>query len=1375
MSSSGKKMQDELGDLPSEVDHPIKINQASSQKTKMDVEQFQAAQDISNPVLVSIETVKERSMLIQSAETAQLVDHLSDYIRQGGNLQPFDMELKIANVEEGLIRVTDDRKYYFESENILSKLETYYHTSTLIGQKLTVSQATFTGLESEGNALDVLFDSLTLLETQTEYLFDPLSNLLSHPRIMNAYQFYYQHFAPPDIMGEEDSGDESQTSKSQLSKSKLSQQVICEGGSLGKRVPIELTEQPQKEVSVSKNIEKLECGNIKIQSTKKDKEPLNSPQKRKNDEQIYKGRKDEDAQNQPFLVQENTHSVHSMKFPHTDIYQESQASQNQTTKSVNATSFKYPTDDFLSVINQLENNQQQKKLETIIVPGGPSTSIADQVDNSKLHSQCLQISIKPSSICQYTQPLSSLSRLGCNMMKKSKAKPKTSQSEHTANITLPSQSKPTCPVMPEEMAAVTDCAASMKIPSNFSFGRNILLPFSENSNTVHSNARISESCPKNTPFAPSIADHISLDKNDPNLASGSVTKTKSLQKMAIPPGNDVFEIFDEPEKSHTQMSPINLSDFQKIGSPQFKKNSYEKRASPVIIDSPDSKNRDTVSIEDELKPDRIISDSSSQNSKPVNLGNIIFLEDDEPIQVQKIPTSERESVINLTTVEPQISQEKAKSARSEEKRPEIGSQSMTLLQDRLDLDNANRKHTEFKQSKDPQPQGNNKRKPERPMSSIEYLQARESEQQMLADIAMNQQTEISRSPTIHTEPEYISDSATPSQANNEPASQKSIADISQKTLDIITRSVIAKLSEEARKLQRELDVKSSSYRSLDTMRKDKPVSSGQKRGLDLDEEKINRAAVENSIDFIEPIEIEDLEKAIHPKQLIGEKVKFVRSLFSKPSSQRQFSDPRDLLTAILKTKSLEGEEYQVENSRSKTIIIDETMEIPKSPQPESHNFECISSIHEPKTPEKTSMPTMILPSSWQKANKITSDMILSVYEAPKMPARVDAVSHATDIAAVNSTTLRKLTQDSWSPKKVANSNIQQPRVMRVKEFIDIEIDGNYAHDSIHKAIADNSQKDRYTWQRQISEMKDNGRVYPKPVQGHSPNLSYYGQQMSQSPKTDRSKKNQRFGSNLKNTNANDSISKIIQNIIDFPDFKIVNCPSLALNGPSNITSPRTEVSLLPTPNDFSYQKENQGPKRSQPEKSMVENKSTGKSSASRESSKSVSNPAIIRDELVKSNSPSLQIEMPVSLQINRTLGFKKLTSTCEVQTSPAQSLPESKSKPQAIDIVNEIPTTAMPIDQSHIDQHNDGMQNRKLQADVGVSFVDKSTSTCDHLIIDRVNDMLIMTMAVAGFKVQFDCKCVNNRDKFKVSVNDDQLDRCVTQGKDIRISGKLVF
>ena len=100
------------------------------------------------------------------------------------------------------------------------------------------------------------------------------------------------------------------------------------------------------------------------------------------------------------------------------------------------------------------------------------------------------------------------------------------------------------------------------------------------------------------------------------------------------------------------------------------------------------------------------------------------------------------------------------------------------------------------------------------------------------------------------------------------------------------------------------------------------------------------------------------------------------------------------------------------------------MEIPKSPQPESHNFECISSIYEPKTPEKTSMPTMILPSSWQKANKITSDMILSVYKAPKMPARADAVSHATDISAVNSTTLRKLTQDSWSPNKVAKSNIQ---------------------------------------------------------------------------------------------------------------------------------------------------------------------------------------------------------------------------------------------------------------------------------------------------------------------------------------------------------------
>ena len=307
--------------------------------------------------------------------------------------------------------------------------------------------------------------------------------------------------------------------------------------------------------------------------------------------------------------------------------------------------------------------------------------------------------------------------------------------------------------------------------------------------------------------------------------------------------------------------------------------------------------------------------------------------------------------------------------------------------------------------------------------------------------------------------------------------------------------------------------------------------------------------------------------------------------------------------------------------------------------------------------------------------------------------------------------------------------------MRVKEFIDIEIDGNYEQNSIHKAIADNSQKDRYTWQRQISEMKDDSRVYPKPVKGHSPNLSYYAQQKSQSPKTDRSKKNQRFGSNLKNTNANASISKFIQNIIDFPDFKIVNCPSLALNGPSNITSPRAEVSLLHTPNDLSHLKENQGPKRSQPEKSMVEIKSTGKRSSSRESSKSISNPAVIRDELVKSNSPSLQIKMPVSLQINRTLGFKKLTSTCEVQTSPAQSLPESKSKPQAIDIVNEIPTTAMPIDQSHIDQHNDGMQNRKLQADVGISFVDKSTSTCDHLIIDRVNEMLIMTMAVAGLKV----------------------------------------
>lgn len=167
-----------------------------------------------------------------------LVESLIDYIKNGSNMIQRDFSLTIYKVEKDVVQVSDDGEHYFESENIFSKLDTFYHIQSLEGKQIVISNAVFSGLEHSSKPIDLIFDEITLDGSLTLVPTKPLSNCLVHPKVMQALTVFYA--------SRDDSllSIPSEDSESELSNSKPSQTKPLEEH-LGKRSPFDDTEGSQ--------------------------------------------------------------------------------------------------------------------------------------------------------------------------------------------------------------------------------------------------------------------------------------------------------------------------------------------------------------------------------------------------------------------------------------------------------------------------------------------------------------------------------------------------------------------------------------------------------------------------------------------------------------------------------------------------------------------------------------------------------------------------------------------------------------------------------------------------------------------------------------------------------------------------------------------------------------------------------------------------------------------------------------------------------------------------------------------------------------------------------------------------------------------------
>lgn len=160
------------------------------------------------------------------------VDSMAAYIRSGANERPQDFLFLIYQVVDEQVQVSEDGEYFFESENLYSRLSTYYHIHSLVGRQIEVTNITFVGIDHENSAIDLLFDDALLLELPAMLPLHPLSNVLGHASVVAAYtHFFAVHGNHDAIFGL--SGEESQDSHSPSKTSEnhqIEQQIM-----LGKR------------------------------------------------------------------------------------------------------------------------------------------------------------------------------------------------------------------------------------------------------------------------------------------------------------------------------------------------------------------------------------------------------------------------------------------------------------------------------------------------------------------------------------------------------------------------------------------------------------------------------------------------------------------------------------------------------------------------------------------------------------------------------------------------------------------------------------------------------------------------------------------------------------------------------------------------------------------------------------------------------------------------------------------------------------------------------------------------------------------------------------------------------------------------------------
>lgn len=121
----------------------------------------------------------------------KFMEALASYIRKGANSAAQDFKFTIYRFVDSVVQVTDDGEHFFESENICSKLSTFYHVETLIGKQLDIKGATFVGIESTNKPIDLQCETLVLDESITMMPFQQLTNCLTNATIIKAFSIYY--------------------------------------------------------------------------------------------------------------------------------------------------------------------------------------------------------------------------------------------------------------------------------------------------------------------------------------------------------------------------------------------------------------------------------------------------------------------------------------------------------------------------------------------------------------------------------------------------------------------------------------------------------------------------------------------------------------------------------------------------------------------------------------------------------------------------------------------------------------------------------------------------------------------------------------------------------------------------------------------------------------------------------------------------------------------------------------------------------------------------------------------------------------------------------------------------------------------------------
>lgn len=181
----------------------------------------------------------------------RLVDLLAEYVKNGTTKGVFDLKVRVVRTVDDLIQVSDDDEFYFESENIMSKLETYYHTFSLTGHIINLQNAAFVGIEDLTKPIDLIFESLIIEETEAGLPMRPFSNILGHPKVRSAFDYFYKTHDSMEFPLNETGSESHKTSVLPNESQDVSTdfKVLEDSWLLGKRSPLPLEAKPLENLS----------------------------------------------------------------------------------------------------------------------------------------------------------------------------------------------------------------------------------------------------------------------------------------------------------------------------------------------------------------------------------------------------------------------------------------------------------------------------------------------------------------------------------------------------------------------------------------------------------------------------------------------------------------------------------------------------------------------------------------------------------------------------------------------------------------------------------------------------------------------------------------------------------------------------------------------------------------------------------------------------------------------------------------------------------------------------------------------------------------------------------------------------------------------